>query len=66
MKQSADGFSSELWPKVPCAATLVSGPTAAWGIAGFMDEETATPRRGQATDDDETVTAFRSCDTVNA
>jgi len=45
-------FSSELLPKVLRAATLVSGPTAAWRTAGFMDEETATLRRGQATDND--------------
>src|SRR6218665_1565990 len=40
-------FSSEVWPKVLRAATPVSGPTAAWGTAGFMDGETATLRRGR-------------------
>jgi len=49
----ADEFSSELRPKVLRAATLVSGLTEAWGTAGFMDGETATLRRGQATDDDD-------------
>src|SRR6218665_3869801 len=49
--EPADEFSSELWLKVLRDATLVSGPTAAWGTAGFMDEETATLHRGQATDD---------------
>src|SRR6218665_1807243 len=48
----ADEFSSELRPKVIRAATLVSGPTTAWGTAGCMDEETATIHRGQATDDE--------------
>src|SRR6218665_11473 len=46
--EPADEFSSELRPKVLRAATLFSGPTAAWGTAGFMDEETATLHRGQA------------------
>ena len=50
--ESADDFSSELRPKILRAAMLVSDPTAAWGTAGFMDGETATLRRGQATDDD--------------
>jgi len=45
--------SSELRPKVLHAATLVSGPTAAWRTAGFMDGETATLRQGQAIDDDD-------------
>ena len=49
--EPADEFSSELRPKVLHATTLVSDPTAAWGTAGFMDEETATLHRGQATDD---------------
>src|SRR6218665_1667802 len=49
----ADEFSSELRPKVLRAATLVSGPAGAWGTAGFMDEERATLRWGQATDDDD-------------
>ena len=34
------------------AATLVSGPSAVLGTAGFMDEEMATLYRGQETDDD--------------
>jgi len=45
-------FSSELQPNVLRAATLVSGPTAAWENAGFTDGETATLCRGQVTDDD--------------
>jgi len=51
VNEPADKFSSELWPKVLRATMLVSGPTAAWETAGCMDEETATLRRGQATDD---------------
>ena len=48
--EHANEFSSELWPKVLRAAILVSGPTVAWGTAGFMDGEMATLCRG--TDDD--------------
>ena len=51
--QVADEFSSELRPKVFRAATLVSGPTAAWGTAGLIDEKTATLYPGQAIDDDD-------------
>jgi len=48
--EPADEFSSELRPKVLCAATLVLGPTVAWGTAGCTDEEMAMLHRGQATD----------------
>src|SRR6218665_1419939 len=51
----ADEFSSEMRLKVPRAATLVSGPTAAWGTAGFKDREKATLRREHATDDRELI-----------
>jgi len=48
----ADEFYIELWPKVLRAVMLVSGPTAAWGRAGFTDVGMATLRQGHATDDD--------------
>ena len=48
----ADEFSSQLRPKVIRSATLVSGPTAAWGTAGFTDGEMAMLRRGHATGDE--------------
>ena len=48
--EPADEFSSELRPKVLHTATLVSGSTASWGTAGFIDGETATLRRGQTTE----------------
>jgi len=47
----ADEFSSEQRPKVLHAATLISGPTVAWGTARFTDGETATLHRGHATDE---------------
>jgi len=48
-------FSSELRPKVHHAAKFVSGPTAVLGTASFMDGETATLCRGQATDDEKSL-----------
>ena len=51
--EPADEFSSELRPKGLRAAALVSGPIAATcKTAGCMDEETATLRQRQVTDDD--------------
>src|SRR6218665_1598116 len=51
--EPADEFSSELQPRVLRAATLISGPTAAWGTAGDMVEEKDTPRQGQASDNND-------------